>query len=77
LLTNDLFDDADGIGRPDEGFGFAVVLEEMENKVEPFAAFLPGPSSLPFRPVLKRAVTRQNPNGSGVSHTPDRPCQIR
>jgi hypothetical protein len=38
LLTNDLFDDADGIGRPDEGFGFAVVLEEMANKVEPFPA---------------------------------------
>jgi hypothetical protein len=34
MLTNDLFDDADGIGRPDEGFGFAVVLaEEMANKV--------------------------------------------
>ena len=46
MLTNDLFDDADGIGRPDEGFGFAVVLaEEMAKQGRTLC-------SIPARPVF-------------------------
>jgi hypothetical protein len=61
VLTIDLFDDAVGIGSPEERFGFAVVLDEiavsLAGNTRDFAV-LPQPVKFGHRPAQQGGARR-------------------